>query len=265
MAIVVAHWPLRRRAGVTMLWCVAGFGVSTIVFGLSRNIALSLGALLAMGCGDSSSSNEPLNLNEECWLQIRVPHRTLMLKGKVISTHLLAIKLERLRGWFIGAAVVTLALPPFLVANCWLHLLGQTGVWRGWLPVEICSLGGATWLLSLQLWPIPFVAVWGAWRRLEAPILESDLRVTGGVLLRSLLLPLARADLGRAAILTFVLALNNFAIPAILQVKVFPAEIWVRFNTTFDTLGALALSWPLVTAPLLLLFWFRGRGSTNRA
>ena len=37
--------------------------------------------------------------------------------------------------------------------------------------------------------------------------------------------------------LTFVLALNNFAVPAILQVKVFPAEMWVRFNTTFDTLG----------------------------
>jgi len=34
------------------------------------------------------------------------------------------------------------------------------------------------------------------------------------------------------------LALNNFAVPAILQVKVFPAEMWVRFNTTFDTQSA---------------------------
>ena len=59
--------------------------------------------------------------------------------------------------------------------------------------------------------------------------------------------------------LTFVLALNNFAVPAILQVKVFPAEMWVRFNTTFDTLGALRLSWPLVLAPLLLLLWFARR------
>jgi len=39
---------------------------------------------------------------------------------------------------------------------------------------------------------------------------------------------------------------HNFAVPAILQVKVFPAEVWVRFNTSFDTLGALRLSWPLV-------------------
>src|SRR5216683_2103040 len=33
MAILLAYRPLRRRAGATMLWCVAGFGVFTIVFG----------------------------------------------------------------------------------------------------------------------------------------------------------------------------------------------------------------------------------------
>ena len=59
--------------------------------------------------------------------------------------------------------------------------------------------------------------------------------------------------------LTFVLALNNFAVPAILQVKVFPAEMWVLFNTTFDTIGALKMSWPLMVAPLLLLIWFARR------
>ena len=38
MAILVAHRPLRRRAGLTMLVCVAGFGVCTIIFGLSRSL-----------------------------------------------------------------------------------------------------------------------------------------------------------------------------------------------------------------------------------
>ncbi|MEY2427272.1 MAG: hypothetical protein QOJ40_157, partial [Verrucomicrobiota bacterium] len=36
-------------------------------------------------------------------------------------------------------------------------------------------------------------------------------------------------------------------------------EIWVRFNTTFDTLGALRLSCPLIAAPFLLLFWLGRR------
>jgi len=49
MAIVVAHRPLTRRAGVTMLWCVFGFGLFTVVFGLSHNLAVSLAALALAG------------------------------------------------------------------------------------------------------------------------------------------------------------------------------------------------------------------------
>src|SRR5271165_2001597 len=55
MAILVAHRPLRRRAGLTMLLCVAGFGVCTIIFGLSRSLALSLVALLLLGASDMIS------------------------------------------------------------------------------------------------------------------------------------------------------------------------------------------------------------------
>jgi MFS family permease len=35
MALLLAHRPLRGRNGTTMLWCVAGFGVFTILFGIS--------------------------------------------------------------------------------------------------------------------------------------------------------------------------------------------------------------------------------------
>ncbi len=163
------------------------------------------------------------------------------------------------RSGFLAAAIVALALPPFLVTNCWLHFLGPAGVWRGWLPLNIMSLGGAVLILSLLLWPLSLLAVCSAWRRLEPSQLESDMAVTGWALIRGLLLPLAGMALVLVAVLTFVLALNNFAVPAILQVKVFPAEMWVRFNTTFDTWGALRLSWPLVAGPLLLLFCFGRR------
>jgi len=163
------------------------------------------------------------------------------------------------RGLVVGAGILTLALPPFLVTNSWLHFLGQTGTWRGWLPVNILSLGGAVWILSLLLWPIPMLAAVSAWHRLEPAQLESDMMVSGWPLFRVLLFPLARGPLGQAAVLVFVLALNNFAVPAILQLKVFPAEVWIRFNTTFDSLGALKLSWPMLLAPLILLFWFSRR------
>jgi ABC-type Fe3+ transport system permease subunit/sugar lactone lactonase YvrE len=166
---------------------------------------------------------------------------------------------SRLRALFFGTAIFALACPPFLVTNCWLHFLGRTGVWHRWLPLDLFSMPGTIWVLSMLLWPISFFLVWGAWQRLEQAQIESDPFLTGWALLRAVLFPLAHGALIQAALVTLVLALNEFSVPAILQVKVLPAEMWIRFNTTFNTWGALQLSWPLVLAPLLLLLWTRHR------
>ena len=169
------------------------------------------------------------------------------------------------RNRVLAAAVVFLVLPPFLVTNCWLYLLGLTGVWRGWLPLNIYSLGGAIWILALLLWPIPLFATLSAWQRLEAAQLESDPALGGAKVVRWLLWPMARLSVGQATVLMFVLALNNFAVPAILQVRVFPAEIWVKFSANLDPGAALALSWPLLLFPLLLLImWQRAELSWPR-
>jgi len=159
------------------------------------------------------------------------------------------------RNVFLALSIVALALPPFLVTNCWIDLLGETGLWRSWLPLKIYSLNGTIWILSLLLWPITTLATLSAWRRLEAAQLECDPKLTGFALFRWLLLPGARGELTLAAVLTFVLALNNFAVPAILQTKVLPDEMWVRFNTQFDATGALHLSIPLIVIPIMLLLW----------
>jgi MFS family permease len=55
MALVVAHLPPMKRAGKTLFWCVAGFGVVTILFGLSKALWLSLGLLFLIGAFDSVS------------------------------------------------------------------------------------------------------------------------------------------------------------------------------------------------------------------
>ena len=58
-AAVVALWfafrPLQNNVGVKMLGAVVGFGVATIVFGLSKSMMLSLGALVALGAFDMLS------------------------------------------------------------------------------------------------------------------------------------------------------------------------------------------------------------------
>ncbi len=182
---------------------------------------------------------------------------------------------KKWRNCFLAVAIIALALPPFLVTNSWLDLLGETGALRRWLPFNIFSLGGTVLVLSLMFWPIPTLAAWSAWTRLERAQLESEPAMRGRALLRHLLMPLARPTLGLAAVLTFVLALNNFAVPSLLlassQQKIYPAEVWIRFTTNFDARGALLLSWPMILAPLILLallwrrdvWWPRTQGAVE--
>jgi ABC-type spermidine/putrescine transport system permease subunit II/DNA-binding beta-propeller fold protein YncE len=106
-----------------------------------------------------------------------------------------------------------------------------------------------------MLWPIAAFTLLGAWQRLQPGQLEVEPELAGFGLIRWLLLPVARPALAQAATLIFVLALNNFAVPATLQVKVLPAAIYTGFSAGFDFVEAAALSWPLVVAPLILLLW----------
>src|SRR5438270_11548618 len=55
MALVVAYLPPMRHAGRALLWCVTGFGIATIIFGLSKALWLSLGMLFVAGAVDSVS------------------------------------------------------------------------------------------------------------------------------------------------------------------------------------------------------------------
>src|SRR2546423_10586575 len=55
MALMVAYLPPMREAGKTLLWCVTGFGIATVGFGLSKALWLSLGMLFIAGALDSVS------------------------------------------------------------------------------------------------------------------------------------------------------------------------------------------------------------------
>lgn len=55
MALLLAHSPKIHRAGAALLWAVAGFGVATIVFGVSRSLWLSLAMLFLVGAFDNVS------------------------------------------------------------------------------------------------------------------------------------------------------------------------------------------------------------------
>ncbi len=75
IALVLAYRPIRGRAGVLLLSCVAIFGVATIVFGLSRSFPLSLAALVVLGASDMVSV-----VIRSTVVQVRTPHE---MRGRV--------------------------------------------------------------------------------------------------------------------------------------------------------------------------------------
>jgi MFS family permease len=55
MAVFLAHRPPLQRPGRALLWAVTGFGLATIIFGLSENFALSFVMLVLTGAFDNIS------------------------------------------------------------------------------------------------------------------------------------------------------------------------------------------------------------------
>jgi len=53
--LTIAHRPPMQKTGWTLIWAVTGFGVATIVFGLSRSFTLSMLMLLILGGLDGIS------------------------------------------------------------------------------------------------------------------------------------------------------------------------------------------------------------------
>lgn len=176
---------------------------------------------------------------------------------------LAALALAGAGGWLRSALTamtfLAAALPPFLGANHWLDL---TAHWRALAGSS--ALGAGSWALAVLclaalLWPVVTLLLLGAWTRLQPDVLESDPCIRGFTLLRGLLLPAARGELQVAAAIVITLALANFTVPVLFQIRVFTEEFWIRFNTQLDLAGALRSTWPLLITPLALLLLLRKR------
>lgn len=79
MALVLAHTGRVQRAGRTLLWCVAGFGAATVVFGLSRSLLLSFLMLLVTGALDNVSV-----VLRHSLVQTKTPDR---VRGRVMAVN----------------------------------------------------------------------------------------------------------------------------------------------------------------------------------
>ncbi|ABF42461.1 major facilitator superfamily (MFS) transporter [Candidatus Koribacter versatilis Ellin345] len=125
MALVLAHRPLRKRAGAVMLWCVAIFGVATIVFGLSRSVMLSLITLLTVGASDMVSV-----IVRSTLVQLNTPDE---MRGRVSAVNMLFIGASNEFGQFES---------------------GITAQWLGTVPAVVW--GGVGTLVVVAVWSVLF-------------------------------------------------------------------------------------------------------------
>lgn len=121
MALLLAHRPLRGRVGATMLWCVAGFGVFTIIFGLSHNMVISLISLALVGATDMVSV-----VIRGTLVQLATPDE---MRGRVNAIDMLFIGTSNEFGQFES---------------------GITAQWLGTIPAVV--LGGVGTLAVIAIW-----------------------------------------------------------------------------------------------------------------
>ncbi len=125
MAVLLAHRPIRGRSGIVLMWSVAGFGICTIIFGLSRSLTISLIALLFLGASDMISVIIRATLT-----QLRTPDE---MRGRVTAVDMIFIGTSNEFGQFES---------------------GVTAQWFGTVPAVV--LGGIGTLLVIALWAAIF-------------------------------------------------------------------------------------------------------------
>jgi len=101
VSLLLAVMPLRRRAGPKMFFAVAGYALATVVFALSRSLALSLAALAALGAFDVVSM-----VVRQTLVQLVTPNE---LRGRVSAVNFLFIGASNQLGEFesgVAAAIL---------------------------------------------------------------------------------------------------------------------------------------------------------------
>ena len=126
MAMWLAHKPLGRRAGSRMLWCVAGFGLATILFGISRNLVVSLVALFLVGASDMVSV-----MVRQLFIQLGTPDE---MRGRVNAVDSVFVGASNELGQFESGLTAHWvgAVPAVVLGGVGAILV--TGLWAWWFP-----------------------------------------------------------------------------------------------------------------------------------
>ena len=126
VAVYLGFRPIARNVGAKMLWAVAGYGLATLVFGLSTNFILSLGTLALLGGADAISVFIRSTL-----VQLNTPD---MMRGRVSSISGLAISASNELGEMQSGLAAAFLGPVGAVALGGAGAIIVTAIWTGLFP-----------------------------------------------------------------------------------------------------------------------------------
>jgi MFS family permease len=126
MSLVLARWTIRSRAGTLLFSCVAIFGVTTIVFGLSHWFWLSMVALFINGAVDMVSV-----VVRQTLVQLDTPDE---MRGRVSAVNAIFIGASNQLGEFESGATAALFGPVGAVVLGGAGTLLVVGLWMRWFP-----------------------------------------------------------------------------------------------------------------------------------
>lgn len=100
MAVVLARHPVKRRAGRLLFAGVAAYGVATLVFAFSGNVALSVACMLAAGAGDMLGQ-----VLRQTIIQLRTPDA---MRGRIAAVGSLSVNVGSQLGMFESGVTAAL-------------------------------------------------------------------------------------------------------------------------------------------------------------
>lgn len=158
------------------------------------------------------------------------------------------------------ACLLPLFIPPYINAIAWIHLMGRKGainlllmrllhLQQPWFTIY--GMGGAIFVLTLSYFPCIVLLTMGALDNMDSRLEEAG-RLSSRMpsVLRRISFPLAAPAVVSGALFTFMFTIANFGVPSLLEVNVFPVEIFAQFSAFFNPRAASAISLPLVIVTL---------------
>lgn len=152
----------------------------------------------------------------------------------------------RRAAWPRTLLVLPLVFPSYVLALCWMLLLGFVA------PERTYGLPATGLVLGFSFYPLVMLATEASLRDLS-PRLQDAARLvasTRRVWLR-IVLPLMLPALAASGLIVFVLTISDFAVPSLLRARVYTTEVFTAFAALYDFARATLMAVPLIAVATL--------------